>query len=941
MKEVEQNIINNNEEYEAAVNKEVDNHKEGYELSTFDKVLSAFGRVKETFPEFEDEIYCMASRAHEFLYYQRGMLVLFDEYQKRTWVAISDAEKKRVAELTVDMAMLLDKMSKKYPDPNSIQNKVIKIFDTQVKMYQDKEYYNDFCKNNVLLSDIGYAFTFLTNAGSEAKKDGIDIEGYDKYMKAYPIIDAIRESQEFYLNTYKPYMKKKAEGALSAKEMSDYIDDYKKYLESQINYYKKMREMYNDKDSDYFAFPQNINDYSYNDSIVKDMEDQIDFLNLGWPVEDLSILIQVKRIRSEDKGDYATFEEFEKKDDFYNELLHKPVASPEVRAKLLSDVHQYIEKHNEAQIDIAHSVYDVDKEPEKRDKIYKSYARKITNDREKLEKKAEKIENRINKISKSLRDNFSEIEGLQDQLYKEKDPDKRKAINDQILVAKNREGILHEKRRKELEDNLSKYPVELDDLKKELGEQNNLAETPEIFSKEEYTLIKDNIIKLEFKINSTEQQQRYDEREYKELLANPRTVDQEFSELVTERTNETNKLNVLQTKIERKNNALKIIDDNEKKAVSTEAVGKANIINTFGGLFNDALKREVTNAEMGPIDEATVKKHEEMFKQDIKTRQERKNHYVGSGSKKVKVDNPKAKETNIIPDICSFIANELEKINSVDRFVMSSKEFKDLKKYLAAMNKKVHEKWEDAEYTSELKAVDFVDMAETLRDLAVKYLNMKEKQIADDPSRKDAWRKQRNEQPRIKAVIGLLERLDMMSECAEAELSATTVAWKEYVSLKKGTSQANAKDRIEKLGSDIYAHITSGKLQTDLNSATLKELVIEVVANYHITTESFYNQVNKESDDAYKDRIKDALDGSYVDTLKDQMRNNNVVRSFVENCADKLYGTEELKDPKDLVKEIVDSYKAATNVAAKAKQNLVSTRRGGKAKEQAPNQVSK
>ena len=118
----QQNVININDynEYDAEVNRDLANHPEGYELSIFAKILEGLDNVKNNFPGFEDEIYCMAARGHEFLYYKSALSGVYDESGHAQKVAVYDDEKKRMAELTVDMSILFDKLLKQYPDTNSI-----------------------------------------------------------------------------------------------------------------------------------------------------------------------------------------------------------------------------------------------------------------------------------------------------------------------------------------------------------------------------------------------------------------------------------------------------------------------------------------------------------------------------------------------------------------------------------------------------------------------------------------------------------------------------------------------------------------------------------------------------------------------------------------------------------------------------------------------------
>ena len=982
----QQNVININDynEYDVEVNRDLANHPEGYELSIFAKILEGLDNVKNNFPGFEDEIYCMAARGHEFLYYKSALSGVYDESGHAQKVAVYDDEKKRMAELTVDMSILFDKLLKQYPDTNSIQNKIIKVFDNQLKIYRDKDYFKDYGRNYAFHANLGYAFTLLTDAHSVSDEE-FDIKGYEEYMKEYPIIDSIVASQDFYMNVYKPYMEKKDKGTLKAEEVSSFREQYKQYIENQLDYFNLIKEQHENKYSKYYDFTTHNSDFFRTDWIIKDLTDELDFLNMGWAVEDISILLQVKRIHK--NGMNVADDEI---NDFYNELLHKPVADEEVRKKVLEDVKSYVKKHNERSKESDYRIYNEKEENDRKKDVYGTYLKKIKSAHAKLQKKADDISKNIQVITDSLKKNMDDIALLQQQSLSEKDPKKQDEIKKQIEKARKKEGVLHKQRKAELEGNLIKYGEEKEKLDDDLKNYTAMNKMDGLSSKEKKQ-IEDKIKKLQTLLYVNESKTENDKTLLDSLIKNPKTVEEEFNELAVWQKEQGEKLDIINAKVERKANAIKILEDNEKKAVTGNADKEVKLLDVFGKNFDIVVDREVIDGEMGSVDKTTVDKHAKEIEKNNKSRTEylemiakynnskkandkeqvsenkdnandkkksngkkqvSANKDKTNGKKQVSENNNNADENdqvsendktepeneylvNMESDFKEFAAFQLTNINRVDHFVKSSKEFASIKKCLIAMNKKMFKTWKNEEFSATIKAVDFIEMSDELRTCIMEYLDKKEKQMMADSERKDSWRKKFHEQPRIKAVINLLENLDAMTECAETALTSDTAAWKEYVSRKKGTIQANAKDRLEALDKQIR-DICSKPNTTVQDENEVRELIYKVIANDHITRESFYNQMKTESEEAYRSRISSSLDGAYVDILKNQIKKNENMTDMVDDLAIKLVFVSELQNEGNAVNTIIDAYKKRTNEVTKAKNKLVSTRRqAAKTKESA------
>ena len=963
----------NVEAFEAEVNSELEKHAGGYELSTFERVLEGLDNVKDNFPGFEDEIYCMALRRNEFRFYKSGISTNHNEQGYSDKVARYADEKKCVAELTVDMTMLFDKLLKKYSDPDSIQNKMIKLFDNQIKIYRDKDYLDDYNKNYAFHVNLGYAFSLLTNAVT-GKDDQLDLQAYENYMNHYPVIDSIRDSQEFYTNEYKPYMAKKAEGTLSSRDMSDFREKYKEYLKTQMGYYDKIGKQHDDQSSEYFKFTTHDSDFFRSNWIAGDLEDQLDFLNMGWPVEDLSVLLQVKKINEKtrhlllDNDNIAA-------DDSYNELLHKPVTDPDVRKKHLEDVYEYIKKHNDEELKSLEKIYNDNESNRSHTQIYQSYIKRFEEDIKVLQASAEKQQKKIDSITKINRQNFAEINELQNMLVKEKDPNKKEEISKKILEARNKEGVYHENKRKKLEEDLTKNQLELEHLNKELNEQEGLSKTKGL-NKKEREQIEDNIIGLKTKINNNETDIRYDTNKLNILNHNKQNVGDEFSDMQNKKDKAEKKLEDIKAKIESKENAINILKKNEEKSVKTNDNKKAEIIDSFMITFDNMANREVKKEEFGPVDAETVEKHAEKIdklkkdrekNKEIKDKEikdkknkDKKNKDKKNKDKKsddiifvgndINADNVGAANKNAdefagsgadakLSGIKEFATTQLRNLQAVDRFVRSSSQFKNIKTCLARMNAMVFDPtWNNDLYAPEENMKNFLAMAEELKNYAAEYLLLKKQQIEKDPSRKDSWRKQFNEQPRISTVINLVEQLDTITDCVELELSANTTTWKEYVSQKKDTIQANAKDRISKNGDQIIKICQKSRVDAN-DERDFEECVTELIANHLMTTEGYYKKSKHEDESQYRARMESSLNGEYVSNLVKQLKGHpncrTIFKNILDDCKREMLEVDSGLEKEDVINKIIETYNNGMNIVNKSRKTLVSTKRTGKTKGQA------
>ncbi|SEF80060.1 Uncharacterized protein YjbI, contains pentapeptide repeats [Eubacterium ruminantium] len=127
-----------------------------------------------------------------------------------------------------------------------------------------------------------------------------------------------------------------------------------------------------------------------------------------------------------------------------------------------------------------------------------------------------------------------------------------------------------------------------------------------------------------------------------------------------------------------------------------------------------------------------------------------------------------------LKDIKNTSSSMLKEMNGVSHFFLTgtTPEFSDLKEYLNTINRYAEKGWNYAsKKKGEFEWKDFETLLTTINkaaNSAGKYLNTKYKSIAADPARKNADKKSYYEQPRIKAVLSVYEKLLEMKTAINA-----------------------------------------------------------------------------------------------------------------------------------------------------------------------------
>ena len=248
-------------------------------------------------------------------------------------------------------------------------------------------------------------------------------------------------------------------------------------------------------------------------------------------------------------------------------------------------------------------------------------------------------------------------------------------------------------------------------------------------------------------------------------------------------------------------------------------------------------------------------------------------------------------------------------IESADnRWFRSSSYYREVKKALKALNKHVNETL-SAKIDND-QPITFEDMekffakSDVLRGKMEKYLEHKNKQMLEDPSRKTDPGKQDHEQVRIKNMIRSLENLDTMNKAAEKSVIETMSAdakayfYSQYSKALLKTKDpylereplkhtfAECADRLDQLDDDFY--IRRNKYNSDKESLReARDRIIGAVNKKY--NEQFAAEYVKNMRDPV-DRLASAADSEFANNTRRKLSDTEMRTLFAETkkeCLDK------------------------------------------------------
>ncbi|MBQ4233201.1 MAG: hypothetical protein II699_07960 [Lachnospiraceae bacterium] len=283
---------------------------------------------------------------------------------------------KEWAELLVDVDILIDDISEKYP-VDTPSGALLDVIKKNMRVMTDPDFvdnmaldprYEPYIRTNFLTIPVNKFKTDKVNEKNEPVFEKND-KKYEELSKKMPFIKMAEERVNFMQKKFIPFHMYRRSVNYGKKDYINYVIDYKKHLEEQSRYVDELRKISPDdeliKDNYVFVtntvntgFVENWQTTRYGDIIKKDNKAQYDMLDRGWPVDDIGLLTDLKGYvdKAEDYANSQDATAQEKKiareimDSLREQLeLVKVtyVPSPEVREELLKGFKAPIDKYVE------------------------------------------------------------------------------------------------------------------------------------------------------------------------------------------------------------------------------------------------------------------------------------------------------------------------------------------------------------------------------------------------------------------------------------------------------------------------------------------------------------------------------------------------------------------------------------------------------------------
>ncbi len=244
---------------------------------------------------------------------------------------IKEEQLKECQEVREKTQALVNKIKEKYTDPKSIQHRMAKLVENQIKLvYDESEYMNAYDMDptyNSVFSAICTTFPepmFVTGVDEKGKKVyGKDEKKYEQLMNGIGFLDLAEEKQKFVMQNTIPYIKAKKEGKITPEMVTDYRVRYEDHMKLQNEKAERILSIKNPEDklgaspseeekkafeerqqlaqlvNENKTFIDNTKGYELTwrdrcaDVLIKKNAFTHKMLNHGWPVDDVSILMDV------------------------------------------------------------------------------------------------------------------------------------------------------------------------------------------------------------------------------------------------------------------------------------------------------------------------------------------------------------------------------------------------------------------------------------------------------------------------------------------------------------------------------------------------------------------------------------------------------------------------------------------------------------------------
>ena len=372
---------------ENKINRFLESHPEPFEKDQIYAAISNMIGVADLFGEFENSIVELCGKTSMVINdilqngtNQKSAVKLGSSDKNDIYISNPD-DKKKLAELLLDAEEIVNELKEQYPDAASPKGKVVDCLSNTVKLAMSNDYMKVY-KADYMITDV-YRQTFLTFPTDEFSIGFYDEHGepvfehneakFNNMLNRIPFVDQLKHRQEYMLNTYLPYMKKKEEGKVTPKDTEEFKISYRLFLDKQREYFNKINALKsNDRDlKDNRTVIKNTSfnenwGKRFNDIVLKDIERTDRFLERGWSIEDIAVLRQIEickkhleRIIAGDRPAEMTDAQINTAQDIlgqaqrsYENLMNTQITDTTKRTELLEGitpfVNQYTAWHNDA-----------------------------------------------------------------------------------------------------------------------------------------------------------------------------------------------------------------------------------------------------------------------------------------------------------------------------------------------------------------------------------------------------------------------------------------------------------------------------------------------------------------------------------------------------------------------------------------------------------------
>ena len=393
MKEVENEVVENQPVVDAQnvqnagqpeneADRVLNMHTEPFELSTVYDAVNMSG-ILELFPEHEKDLQNISNEAAilfgniQMSKNPYGVGLIPASTETGTYISHSE-DKKKLIDILIKARNKINEIKESYPDAKSPYRKVLDAVSANIDLVMSNDYTR--IQNMDPMFKKAYSSTFLTfpsnlfDTGFEDEKGkrvySKDDERFNSMMERIPFIDQLRHRQNFMINTYLPYIKKKEAGNITPEEIANFKAAYRIFNDEQKAYFAKIKSLtVEDKDisENRTALENGVTtflktnwaDQRFGDLVNTEIDDSYKYLEKGWTEEDITLLRQFdiihkqlsRAVNPDDIGVVYSADKTEEARQLlaameqpFKKIQETTIINPEKRAELLQGITAFVDQ---------------------------------------------------------------------------------------------------------------------------------------------------------------------------------------------------------------------------------------------------------------------------------------------------------------------------------------------------------------------------------------------------------------------------------------------------------------------------------------------------------------------------------------------------------------------------------------------------------------------